>query len=85
MVSGRFLGLLCISLAVIDLVGIDMIHLICSKEQPMAMEDRQKYYWSHPDATFLRPFFNLGLYQCPHCNLTFHCEMRQEDATKTDH
>lgn len=43
----------------------------CTKEFPMPMEDKDKYRWSHPDAAFHAPFFNLHTYHCPHCGLYF--------------
>lgn len=44
---------------------------VCTKDAPMPMEDKDKYRWGHPDATFVQAFFNLHTYQCPHCQLMF--------------
>lgn len=52
---------------------------ICTAEEPMKEEDKSKYQWGHPDAKYVEPFFNLALYTCPHCNLTFHTQPRPED------
>lgn len=43
----------------------------CTAEAPMPLTDKDKYMWGHPDAVVLAPYFNLVLYQCPHCQLTF--------------
>lgn len=45
---------------------------ICTAEAPMAEADKDKYRWSHPNAIYREPFFNLALYECPHCKLMFH-------------
>lgn len=52
---------------------------ICTGESPMPAEDKDKYQWGHPDAKFLRDFFNLGIYRCPHCELTFHAPKRKSE------
>lgn len=44
----------------------------CTADSPMPMADTDKYQWGHGDAVALGPFFNLVLYRCPHCGLTFH-------------
>jgi hypothetical protein len=44
----------------------------CEAGSPMPMADKDRYQWGHGDAVFVEPFFNLGLYKCPHCGLTFH-------------
>lgn len=48
----------------------------CTAEAPMNMEERHKYYWIHHDAKEVEPFFNLMLYKCPHCGMTFHARPR---------
>lgn len=48
----------------------------CTDESPMPDADRDKYQWGHPDAYRLRSFFNLAIYHCPHCRLTFHAPER---------
>lgn len=44
----------------------------CTADAPMPMEQKDVFRWSHPDAQPVRPFFNLMIYECPHCKLTFH-------------
>ena len=48
----------------------------CSAAAPMTEADKDKYQWTHHDAAFVKDFFNLALYTCPHCNLTFHAPKR---------
>lgn len=43
----------------------------CSADAPMDHADKDTYRWSHPDATAIEPYFNLMLYECPHCQLCF--------------
>lgn len=38
----------------------------------MPLSDKDKYRWIHADAVDVMPFFNLMVYQCPHCGLGFH-------------
>jgi hypothetical protein len=45
---------------------------ICTKEHPMPLEEMRKYQWGHPDARKSGEFFNLWLYTCPNCGITFH-------------
>lgn len=52
----------------------------CTAETPMSMEDKAKYYWIHHDAVDVEPFFNLMLYRCPHCGLTFHALPRNTNG-----
>jgi hypothetical protein len=47
----------------------------CEAASPMPEADKDRYQWGHGDAVFVEPFFNLGLYKCPHCGLTFHAAM----------
>jgi hypothetical protein len=49
----------------------------CTEDSPMQMQDKDAYQWGHPDAGRIRSFFNLAIYQCPHCGLTFHAPERQ--------
>jgi hypothetical protein len=51
---------------------------LCDAASPMPMADKDRFQWSHPDAEFIEPFFNLGLYKCPHCKLTFHAPRRTQ-------
>jgi len=44
----------------------------CEKDSPMPAADKDKYQWGHPDAEDVGAFFNLRLYKCPYCGLTFH-------------
>jgi hypothetical protein len=53
----------------------------CSADSPMAMADKDRFQWGHPDAAAVKPFFNLVIYRCPHCNLYFHAPARPEGAT----
>lgn len=48
----------------------------CEAGSPMPIEDKDKYQWGHPDAADVGPFFNLRLYRCPHCDITFHAPPR---------
>lgn len=50
----------------------------CTDDSPMQMQDKDAYQWGHPDAYRVRAFFNLAIYQCPHCNLTFHAPERPQ-------
>lgn len=50
----------------------------CEADSPMQQADKDRYQWGHPDAEFIEPFFNLGIYRCPHCGLTFHAPMRAQ-------
>jgi hypothetical protein len=43
----------------------------CTPERPMPIEDKDKYRWIHGEPKFLRPFFNLSLYECQNCKFTF--------------
>lgn len=43
----------------------------CEAAAPMPPEDKDRYLWGHGDAVAVRPFFNLVLYTCPHCQHTF--------------
>jgi hypothetical protein len=43
----------------------------------MPIEDKDSYWWHHPDAVELSPFFNLVLHECPHCKFTFPCLPRE--------
>lgn len=54
-----------------DLLFGHLERRICTKEAPMKMEQKDDYRWGHPDAAEVKPFFNLMLYDCPHCGLTF--------------
>jgi hypothetical protein len=45
---------------------------VCTAEHPMKPEERTLYRWGHPDAVPIEPFFNLYIYECPHCKLAFH-------------
>ena len=49
----------------------------CTDASPMQMRDKDDYQWGHPDAYRVGAFFNLAIYQCPHCRLTFHAPERQ--------
>ena len=49
----------------------------CPDASPMQMRDKDDYQWGHPDAYRVGAFFNLAIYQCPHCRLTFHAPERQ--------
>lgn len=47
----------------------------CTKEHPMPREqdrDQMGQHWIHVDAVEKGPFFNLRLYECPNCGITFH-------------
>lgn len=48
----------------------------CTAASPMPMADRDKYQWGHPDATGVAPWYNLTIYLCPHCGITFHAPAR---------
>ena len=50
-----------------------LMRRLCTAEAPMAMADKDRYRWSHPDAKVLGPFFNLVRCECPHCGLNFTC------------
>ena len=43
----------------------------CTAEEPMPEADKDKYLWGHGDAKEVGPFFNLTLYECPNCKLSF--------------
>lgn len=49
----------------------------CTASEPMKMADKDSYQWGHPDATYVSDFFNLAIFQCPNCGLTFHAPPRQ--------
>jgi hypothetical protein len=55
-----------------------MIRKECTADASMPGEDRHKYFWIHADAQEVGDFFNLKLYQCPHCGLTFHAPPRDQ-------
>ena len=59
-------------------VPSDLPRRLCDAENPMPTADKDRYHWSHPDAEYVEPFFNLGIYRCPHCKLTFHAPMRPQ-------
>lgn len=44
----------------------------------MQLADKSNYQWGHPDAEYIEPLYNLGIYHCPHCDLTFHAPMRTQ-------
>jgi hypothetical protein len=46
---------------------------VCTAASPMQRADKDLYWWGHPDAVKLRPFFNLVLYECPNCKMAFTC------------
>ena len=48
----------------------------CEIRSPMPIADKDKYQWGHPDAVEMAPFFNLMVYECPHCKHVFHAEKR---------
>jgi uncharacterized Fe-S cluster protein YjdI len=48
----------------------------CTAAEPMPHEDRNHYFWTHPDAKEVEPFFNLVIYWCPNCALNFHAPKR---------
>lgn len=48
----------------------------CTDASPMQMRDKDNYQWGHPDAYRIGAFFNLAIYQCPHCWMTFHAPER---------
>lgn len=48
----------------------------CTADSPMAPADRDSYQWGHPDAVDVAPLYNLMIYTCPHCGLTFHAPKR---------
>ena len=56
----------------------------CTAEAPMPREDKDKYQWGHGDAVDIGPFFNLRLYECPHCRLTFHALPRPAAPSSPD-
>lgn len=43
----------------------------CTAEAPMPIEQKDDYFWIHAEAQAREPFFNLMLYECPHCGLWF--------------
>lgn len=49
----------------------------CTADSPMAQADRDAYQWGHPDATAVAPWYNLTIYLCPHCGITFHAPKRE--------
>lgn len=52
-------------------------HRTCTAEAPMPREQMLSFRWSHPDAEYVEPFFNLALYACPHCKVVFHAKPRE--------
>ncbi len=46
---------------------------LCTAEEPMALADKDRFRWGHPDAVSQGPFFNLERFLCPHCTLMFTC------------
>lgn len=50
----------------------------CTADEPMPQADKNRYHWGHADAEYVEPFFNLALYRCPHCKLTFHAAKRAQ-------
>lgn len=57
-------------------LGSGLPRRYCEAGAPMPMADRNRYQWGHPDAVEVRPFFNLVIYRCPHCQLEFHAAPR---------
>lgn len=49
----------------------------CTAAAPMDHTDKDAYRWTHADAVAIEPFFNLMLYQCPHCALCFTAHPRE--------
>jgi hypothetical protein len=56
---------------------------VCTEDSPMAMADKDRYRWTHPDALELGPYLNLVKCECPHCGLAFTCLPRP--VTPTTH
>lgn len=52
-------------------------HQTCDADKPMPQADKDRFQWTHADAEYIEPFFNLALYKCPNCGLTFHAARRQ--------
>lgn len=50
----------------------------CTADKPMPEVHKDRFQWTHADAEYVEPFFNLALYKCPHCGLTFHAPMRPQ-------
>jgi hypothetical protein len=50
----------------------------CTADAPMPIADKDKAFWIHHDAVDVGGFFNLSLFTCPHCNLTFHALPRPD-------
>lgn len=44
----------------------------CTAAAPMPPEQKDAFFWIHADAQEVMPFFNLVVYECPHCKLAFH-------------
>lgn len=48
----------------------------CTADAPMPVEQKDLYFWIHADAQDRLPFFNLTVYECPHCGLWFSARPR---------
>jgi hypothetical protein len=45
----------------------------CTAASPMRLADKDAYQWSHPEARYIAPYFNVArvpLFRCPHCGVT---------------